>query len=74
MSSVVDARESECDEADAEAWEPNDPAFGRISEKVWVISGSPSYVTETIVDALRKEEAPASWCCLPRRNDVPNHL
>ena len=74
MSGVVDVRELERNETDAEAWEPNDPAFGRISEKVWVISGSPTHVTEVVVDALRKEEARTSRRCLSRRNDVPNHL
>ena len=73
MSGVVDARELECDEADAEAREPNDPTFGRISEKVWVVSGSPTHVTEIVVDALPKEEATTFWGCLSRRNGVPNH-
>lgn len=74
MSGVVDAHEPECEGADAEAWEANDPAFGGSTEKVWVISGSPMYFTEIIVDFARGEEATSSWRCPPRRNAFPNHL
>lgn len=74
VSGVVDVRKLECDETDAEAWELSDPAFGGFTEKVWVISGSPTYVTEIILDVARGKEATSSWCCPPRWNAVPNHL
>lgn len=38
----------------AEAWEPNDPAFGGFTEKVWVFSGSLMCAAEIIVDVLRR--------------------
>ena len=74
MSGVVDAHEPEWEEADAKAWEANDPAFGGFTEKVWVVSGSPTYVTEIVVGVVRGEQATCSWRCLPRRNAIPHRL
>ena len=80
MSGVVDARGSECDgrTTDAEAREPNDPAFG--TEKVWTVSSSPTYTTEIVIGILQRyrsgEKEATTWHCssgwspLPIRMDL----
>ena len=52
MPGAIDAGESECHEKipDVEAWEPNDPASGEFTHKVWMFSGSLTHVTEIVVD------------------------
>ena len=80
MSGVGDACESECDErmSDAEAWEPSDPAFWGVTQKVWSISTSLTRVTYLVVDISQtthtgeKEETTwrysSCWC------PVPDHI
>ena len=61
-----------------EALVPNDPAFGGFAEKVWMLSGSPMFVTEIIVDILQRwyneREAGGPWRCSSRRNAIPHHI
>ena len=73
MSGAVDVREPRCDETSAGVWGPADLAFGGFAEKVRVISGSPTYVTEITVGALCGEEAATSWGCPSRRNAIQDH-
>ena len=45
MPGIVGVHESEHNEkmADVGVWEPSDPGFGGIPEKVWIFSSSPMY-------------------------------
>ena len=60
---------------DVRAWRPNDPAFGELAEKVWMFSGSPMYVTKTIVGALRRwyseGEETIFWRYSSRQTTIP---
>ena len=52
------------------AWRPDGPAFGGLTEKVWMPSGTPTCITEIIVEALQRcysgEEATTSSAVLGR--------
>lgn len=79
MPGVAGALESERDEklADVEALGPNDLAFRGFTEKVWVLSGSPTYVTKIVVDIRQRpdrEEPKIVWRCPSCQDPLPNHI
>ena len=80
MPGAVDPHDSDCGEnmADVEVWELDSPAFGGFTEKVWMVPGSPMYVTESVAAIFRRrhrgEEATAAQRRPSHRNPVPGHV